>query len=432
MIKVYLKQAWMLMRQNKLFTGIYVVGTGLSIALVMTMFIIFYVKFAPIYPEYNRDRTLVMKNIKRYPKGKPDNWNCNGGVAYQVVKDMLPGLPHVEAVGGGFPNYMGDGKVTLPNKELLPVCTYYADAGFWQVFTFRFLNGKPFTKADVEASMPVAVLSEGLAKRLFATADATGRHFLYNGKDFRVMGVVEDVSYATPETAGDLWIPILHAPWIAMGLNRGLLGNTHAYILVDDAANKETVRREVQDMIRNYNLQDKEYDHDIMGQPDNYITSTFRQDVEKVPDMAEIAKSFCYILLALLFIPALNLSGMISSRMNQRLCELGVRKAYGATRMQLLNQVLCENLLLTVIGGVVGLLISYLIVLTASDWILTLFDERVIDPTKNMTLTTEMLFNPIVFSIAFGLCVVLNVISALVPAASTLRHTIIRSLNTNR
>jgi len=223
MIKLYLKQAWMLMKQNKLFTGIYVVGTGLSIALVMTMFIIFYVKFAPIYPEYNRDRTLVMKNMKRYPKGKPDNWNCNGGVAYQVVKDMLPGLPHVEAVGGGLSDFMGDNKVTLPNKELLPVSTYYADAGFWRVFTFRFLGGKPFTKADVEASMPVAVLSEGLAKRLFATADATGRHFLYNGKDFRVTGVVEDVSNATPETAGDLWVPILHAPWMT-GIEEGTAG----------------------------------------------------------------------------------------------------------------------------------------------------------------------------------------------------------------
>ena len=228
MIKLYLKQAWMLMKQNKLFTGIYVVGTGLSIALVMTMFIIFYVKFAPIYPEYNRDRTLVMKNMKRYPKGKPDNWKCNGGVAYQVVKDMLPGLPHVEAVGGGLSDFMGDNKVTLPNKELLPVSTYYADAGFWRVFTFRFLGGKPFTKADVEASMPVAVLSEGLAKRLFATADATGRHFLYNGKDFRVTGVVEDVSNATPETAGDLWVPILHAPWMTVESKRGLLGNTYA------------------------------------------------------------------------------------------------------------------------------------------------------------------------------------------------------------
>ena len=85
MLKNYFKQAWTLMRQNRLFTGIYVVGTGLSIALVMTLFIIFYVKFGPVYPEYNRDRTLVLKPIKRYPKGKPENWNIYGGVAYYVV-----------------------------------------------------------------------------------------------------------------------------------------------------------------------------------------------------------------------------------------------------------------------------------------------------------------------------------------------------------
>ena len=74
MLKNYFKQAWTLMRQNLLFTGIYVVGTGLSIALVMTLFIIFYVKFGPVYPEYNRDRTLVLKPIKRYPKDKPESW----------------------------------------------------------------------------------------------------------------------------------------------------------------------------------------------------------------------------------------------------------------------------------------------------------------------------------------------------------------------
>ena len=40
MIKLYLKQAWTMIKQHRLFTGIYVVGTGLSIALVMTLFII--------------------------------------------------------------------------------------------------------------------------------------------------------------------------------------------------------------------------------------------------------------------------------------------------------------------------------------------------------------------------------------------------------
>ena len=48
MIRIYLKQAWETARQNRLFSSIYVVGTGLSIALTMTLFIIFYVKTAPI------------------------------------------------------------------------------------------------------------------------------------------------------------------------------------------------------------------------------------------------------------------------------------------------------------------------------------------------------------------------------------------------
>ena len=59
--KLYMKQAWNLMKQNKLFTGIYVVGTALAIATTMIMAIVYYVKIAPIYPEVNRDRTLVME-----------------------------------------------------------------------------------------------------------------------------------------------------------------------------------------------------------------------------------------------------------------------------------------------------------------------------------------------------------------------------------
>lgn len=420
------------MKQHRLFTGIYVLGTGLSIALVMTIFIILYVKFAPVYPEYNRDRMLVLKAMKRYPKGKPDNWNASGGVSYRMVKDMLPALPHVESVGGGCPEFMDEDKVALPNGVQLPVVPHYADAGFWRVFTFRFLNGKPFTQADVESTMPVAVLSEALARKIFATSDATGRYFSLNGKEFRVSGVVADVSNATPETAGDLWLPLFHDPWYEESDDSGLMGGVFAYILVDDPAHRDLVRHAVQEKVRLYNLQEKEYEFDLMNQPDDYLTSTFRYDVTEEPNMGEVYKSFCYILLALLFIPALNLSGMISSRMGKRLCELGVRKAYGATNRRLLTQVLCENLLLTLLGGVVGLLISYLIVLTTSDWILTLFDQIVIHRGNGMELTAEMLFNPFVFGSALVLCMVLNVVSAWIPAASALRHTIVYSLNTNR
>ncbi len=434
MLKNYFKQAWTLMRQNRLFTGIYVVGTGLSIALVMTLFIIFYVKFGPVYPEYNRDRTLVLKPIKRYPKGKPESWTINGGVAYYVVDQMLPGLPHVEQVAGSIIDFWGDYQVSAADVKPFKVTPRFANGAFWKVFSFRFVDGQPFTQEDVEAKAQVAVIGESLAKRLFAATEGVeGRHFAFNGRDYRVCGVVRDVSNATPETAGDLWLPLLNAQYISKELDRfGLLGNVYASLLVDDAENLETVRSEVQDVFRRYTLQDKDYEYDLMGQPDPYWLSTFRQDVEKAPDTMELVKDFLYILLALLFIPALNLSGMISSRMDSRIAELGIRKAYGATRRRLLEQVLCENLLLTLLGGLAGLLFSYLIVLTASDWILTLFDKNIYDTSLSTSLTPEMLFNPAVFGCALAVCVVLNVVSALVPALGAMRHPIMESLNTKR
>ena len=118
--------------------------------------------------------------------------------------------------------------------------------------------------------------------------------------------------------------------------------------------------------------------------------------------------------------------------MDSRISELGIRKAYGATRRRLLEQVLCENLLLTLLGGLVGLVFSYLIVWTASDWILTLFDKDINDTSLSTSFTAEMLFNPAVFGIALAVCVVLNVVSALVPALYALRHPIMESLNSKR
>ena len=98
MIKIYIRQAWNLMKQNRLFTSVYIAATGLSIALVMTLFIIFYVKFAPIYPEYNRNRILTMSTSMRVDKNNEGNWSCNSGVSYYFVSDYLQKLKHAEAV----------------------------------------------------------------------------------------------------------------------------------------------------------------------------------------------------------------------------------------------------------------------------------------------------------------------------------------------
>ena len=438
MIKQYIKQAWTMMRQNKLFTSIYVAGTGLSIAFTMVLFIIYYVKFAPVYPEYNRNRTLVISQSAIAKEGAEKWNNCSSGASPKIV-ELVKGLPHLDQIGIGTmvpPVY--ESAVFLPqSNEQLEVTLGMVDAGFWKVFTFKFLSGKPFDEVAVETSLPVAVLSENLAKRIFASVDVIDKHFKLDGKEIKVVGVVPDVTGTTPATAADLYLPLYYGDVGALirpNKNpKGLLGsNANIYLTATSEDDVETLRAEIIDVLNRYDQEDKEWVHFWMDQPDVWWKSTFRDSCSNAPDIPGIVRSILYMFLALLFIPAMNLCGMISSRMDERMSEFGVRKAYGATNANLISQVLTENLLLTLVGGLVGLALAYLVAFTGSEWMFNLFDTFVIPGGVNPSFTVEMLFNPALFLTVFGLCVLLNLISALVPTILALRHSIIYSIQMKR
>ena len=88
----------------------------------------------------------------------------------------------------------------------------------------------------------------------------------------------------------------------------------------------------------------------------------------------------------------------------------------------LVRQILNENLMLTLLGGVVGLLFSYLAVYAMRMWLFT-------NTSGEFSLNMEALFSPWVFLLAFVFCVVINLLSAALPAWIAARHTIVDSLN---
>ncbi len=162
---------------------------------------------------------------------------------------------------------------------------------------------------------------------------------------------------------------------------------------------------------------------------ERYWQNALDCDTETTP--FEAMGKYLYILLAFLFIPALNLSGMISSRMDSRLDEIGIRKAYGATNGEIITQVLWENLLLTFAGAIIGLTLSYLIIITGSSWITAFFDTRVNDLSPR-EINADMLLNPTVILCILTLTLVLNIVSALVPTMIALKKDIIQSLYQRR
>ena len=98
-------------------------------------------------------------------------------------------------------------------------------------------------------------------------------------------------------------------------------------------------------------------------------------------------------------------------------------------RSELLTQVLYENLLQTLLGGVLGLFFSYASVLLLSDWLL---DTGTASMGIGRTfVNAEMMFNPLIFLYAFLACLALNLLSAGIPAWRASRMRIISALNEN-
>ena len=122
---------------------------------------------------------------------------------------------------------------------------------------------------------------------------------------------------------------------------------------------------------------------------------------------------------------------MTESRMERRMAEMGVRRAFGAPVGTLMRQVISENFFFTFLGGMAGLLFSYLIVFLGRNWIMQIgLSYGTVPPEGvNVALSPSMLLNFPVFGLALGVCLALNLLSSLIPAWRASRKEIVYSLN---
>ena len=162
------------------------------------------------------------------------------------------------------------------------------------------------------------------------------------------------------------------------------------------------------------------------GQPDEQFANLYRKWSE-TPDTKAIILHYTLVIVILLLVPAINLSSMTLSRMRKRMAEIGVRKAFGATGGELMRQIFFENLLLTLLAGVLGLALSY-----AATFLLNgfLFDNSTnAYLSGETTLTPSMLLSPWAFLAAFGFCLLMNILSAGIPAWRASRMNITDAIN---
>ncbi len=111
---------------------------------------------------------------------------------------------------------------------------------------------------------------------------------------------------------------------------------------------------------------------------------------------------------------------------------MGIRKSYGAGSGILMKQVLFENFLWTVAGGVIGLAAAWIVLALEREWIFKLFENNPGSSVTDVHLSGEMLFSPVIFGGALVLCLMLNLMSAFIPTWRAMRRPIVTSLYEKR
>lgn len=425
MIKLYFKQAVHLLKENRLLSIISIAGTAFAIAMIMVIVITLRAGISPMAPENNRDRMLLVKSIRCASKSN-ERWKSHGPMSYTTAKECFKKLTTPEAVS--VTGYSADEMLaSLPAGDKVSCDVKQVDAAYWRVFDFAFLSGKSFTEADFESGLPRVVVTAEIARKLFGTTDAVGKTLLLNHAEYTVVGVVKNVSQLTEGAYAQAWIPFTSTNLTDDTWSNGIMGSMRVYILARSTPDFSAIRQECNRLRLLYNTTLTDYQVEYMNQPDTYFISSYRYSANNLPDVKGAVITLIVSMAILLLVPAINLSGLTLSRMRKRLPEIGVRKAFGATRSELMIQVLSENLLLTLLGGAVGLVLSYASTILLSDMLFGSVMSASMNGTN--TVSASLLFSPQVFLLALLFCLVLNLLSAGIPAWRSTHTTIVDALN---
>jgi putative ABC transport system permease protein len=455
----YIKQALAMMREEKLFSGIHIAGTALAIAFTMVMAVVYYIKLAPIYPEVNRMKTVYFDGIRVVNDG-------NGGGAAQVpfgqkaLEEWFLASPNIEycaptILAGGSGKlrdncrefvFVGDGYTGI--GEYHEAIINRTNADFFKIYEYDFLGGRPFTKQEVEDEEDVCVISDAFAERIFGKdKDPMGQIVaLESGWGLRVVGVVRNGSQLTPDSYADVFLP--YTLWEEKYGSSPYAGEFAIVATVKDTEHLKALKKEFDEIAARLSLSyveimggirwfgedaktHVELTRNLETHPMHALRTAAGDDEFDLISDNQVLYHFAGLLFVLLFVPALNLCGIVAGRMERRTAEMGVRKTFGARRSTLLNQVVAENLVLTSIGGIIGLVLSWLAIYNFRTELLGMFFDNTTLSSAPL-VTGEMLFSPLLFVGAFISIILLNLIAAVVPAWWSLRKPIVESMMEKR
>lgn len=402
-----------MLRQNKFISIISIAGTAFAVMLVMVVVIIDRIGHVSVAPEDKRELTVYAKHQLR--KNEEKKSMNSSWINYPTYKGYLKDLKTPEVIT--FISITGEKSniKNVENKKKVSAVIALTDQNYWKIISHSFLEGQPFNKMDSDGGAKYAVISKSKADELFGKRKATGKEIEIEFQPYKVIGVVDDVSPVFKFAFADIWIPVTSTtdPERQGGFVLFLAKNKKEF---------NAISEEVRTVERKLDLTYPDWKHIIFG-PYPHHLQVINNASNIPPDLLRHTITKYSILTILILIPMLNLSGFSRARMRKRIPEIGVRKAFGARKHTILIHVLYENMITSLIGGFIGLLCSYSILIVFKEWLLGTAQLSMIP--FNILISIPILI------IVFLLSLIVNLLSAGIPAFRASKVSIVDSLKKN-
>jgi putative ABC transport system permease protein len=206
--------------------------------------------------------------------------------------------------------------------------------------------GRPLIPDDIDEVRPVAVIGTDLVEAFFGEMEPLGKEILLNGRPVKVVGVAEKKGALFGQSQDNFaWIPI--STW------RKFYGSRRS-VLIQAEASSMAEFETAQDQARVAMRVRRHLDYD---KGDDFSVETG----QSVMDLWESATRGIYVVTIVVTAISLIVGGIVVMNImlvsvTERIREIGVRKALGARRRDILRQFLVESVILSVFGGALGVL----------------------------------------------------------------------------
>ena len=294
---------------------------------------------------------IIMPGDSQRDMGPMNQFSSSGkeSLKLQDIEAIQKYAKHIEGV---MPLILSAAPVVYMNKGS-NVSIYATSESAVSVYNFEIDTGKFFSKSDVGNSANVAVLGKTIREKLFGTDDPVGKSIKIMGKNFKVIGTIKSKGTNTfgQDQDNTIAIPITTA------MNK-LYGQNYLNLIMAKTGTEKEMAIASEEITRILKKQhgikaDEKNDFSIQSQTEilNTLSAVTNIFTIAISSIAAIS----------LLVGGIGIMNIMLVSVTERTREIGIRKAIGAKNKDILTQFLTESVVLSLTGGLMGIVFAFII-----------------------------------------------------------------------